>query len=80
MASTATASNPRCRYCGQYRSTSQRSLRAKRIAFTSDPTICPLDGHAYPPAAPDCRGCAGACIECEQPGAPLPCPTCGFAG
>lgn len=71
--------NPRCRYCGQRRS-SPRALRAKRMSPTADPTLCPLDGHRYPPAPPDCRGCAGACIACESPDAQLPCPICGFAG
>lgn len=80
MTDLSTPTNPRCRYCGQRRSTTQRSLRSKGLPVLTDPAICPIDGHAYPPAVPDCRGCAGACITCEQPGAPLPCPDCGWTG
>ena len=71
--------DPRCRYCGQRNSTTLRSLRAKRMPVNLNPGYCLLDGHALPPAPPDCEGCAGACVDCEDGHLPVgvPCPECG---
>ncbi len=79
------ALNPQCRYCGQYAEAalailSEQGLAPDVAAVTISEGRCPIDGHIYPPLAPDCRACAGACLVCEQPGGPSPCPACGFAG
>ena len=75
--------DPRCRYCGTRRSRANVLLKLqgeRTVPPNFDPGLCPLDGHRLPPAEPDCRGCAGACLQCESPEVPLPCPRCGFAG
>jgi hypothetical protein len=69
--------DPKCRYCGKRRSAARKMVSSRLPGAALDPSRCPLDGHLLPPAPPDCRGCAGACIVCEDERAPLPCPHCG---
>ena len=72
--------DPRCRYCGQRRSKSLHLAKAQGRDVSALPAgVCPSDGHALPPAPPDCEGCSGACIDCEDGHLPVgvACPECG---
>jgi hypothetical protein len=72
--------DPRCRYCGKPRSESLLLAKSQNRDISGIPeSICPNDGHLLPPAPPDCEGCRGACVECEDGHLPVgvACPECG---